>query len=162
MRFSHQSRSGAALPGGGPDVTARWSAAARAALRRPGPRSMARDDEAAAARAFYRDALGGSEVWRTGAVEPRRALSFIIRGTLVDVSLDARAARAAAGPIELYVDDPEVLAERCWDAGYVVRVYDDATGEAHLSVMDPFGRRVDLLARRTHEGPRIPAGEEEA
>ena len=113
-------------------------------------------DEATAARAFYRDTLCGYEVWRTEDGEARRGLSFIVGETLFDVSADVD---GDAPDLVLYVDDPGTLAERCWDAGYGVRVHDDAAGRARLSVMDPFGRRVELLARPDRPASRPAAGE---
>jgi len=49
-------------------------------------------------------------------------------------------------PALLTVDAPEEVAERCWDAGFVVQVHDDAFGRTMLSVVDPLGRRIDLNA----------------
>ena len=114
--------------------------------------------DASAARAFYRDAMRGAEVWPTGTTGCRRALSFMVAGTLVDVRLDGA---GAPGPVELHVEDPEGLAARCWDAGYAVYVREDGARGRHLAVVDPFGRRVDLLDRPTRGCPQRTAGEEQ-
>src|SRR6185295_4282494 len=55
----------------------------------------------------------------------------------------------STAPIVLEVDDPDSVAQRCWDAGLTVRVHQDETGRAPVSVIDPFGRRVDLVPRAT-------------
>ena len=55
----------------------------------------------------------------------------------------------STAPIILEVDDPDSVAQRCWDAGLTVRVHQDETGRAPVSVIDPFGRRVDLVPRAT-------------
>lgn len=52
-----------------------------------------------------------------------------------------------ATPVRLVVDDPEEVAERCWDAGFTVQVIQDATGRASISLVDPFGHRIDLVPR---------------
>ena len=89
---------------------------------------------AKAARSFYGDALGGREVWRTGRAEAPGSLWFLVGGTLVEVSADPGAVRAA---ITLAVDAPYDVAERCWDAGFTVRVRHDGTRPAAtVSVVD--------------------------
>lgn len=94
------------------------------------------------ARAFYCDALRGRQVWDTEAPAESCTLSFIVSGQRVDVST---AAPVDATPLILSVGNPQRLAERCWDAGYSVYVGDDATGATPVSVIDPFGRRIDLV-----------------
>ena len=91
------------------------------------------------ARAFYCDVLGGRQVWDS---ECFGNLSFIVENARIDV----RSRVAGSGePVVLTVSNPEHLAERCWDAGYSVRVDHDATGDATMSVIDPFGRRLELV-----------------
>ena len=90
------------------------------------------------ARAFYCDVLNGRQVWDS---ERAGSLSFIVEGTSIDASTSAAGDRE---PAVLSVDNPDALAERCWDAGYSVRVDHDATGVT-MSVIDPFGRRIELV-----------------
>ena len=118
-------------------------APASGAHREPGSRAMAPRD-VRAARAFYRDALRGRQAWPTRLADGRGSLWFLVGGTLLEVSPEAR---VAATPIVLEVDDPCELAERCWDAGFGVMVDEEAEGCLSLSVVDPFGRRVVLLPR---------------
>jgi hypothetical protein len=95
--------------------------------------------QARIAREFYCDVLQGQQVWGGDeAGERDAALSFIVEGTRIDVGASATAAEE---PVVLPVLDPGAVAERCWDAGYSVRVGD----EAAVSVIDPFGRRIDLV-----------------
>ena len=68
-------------------------------------------------------------------------LAFIVAGTRIDVSPGAA---GDSEPVVLSVANPDALAERCWDAGYSVRVDHDATGVT-MSVIDPFGRRIELV-----------------
>jgi catechol 2,3-dioxygenase-like lactoylglutathione lyase family enzyme len=94
------------------------------------------------ARAFYCDVLQGRQVWDTATVR-RASLSFVVQGTRIDVG--AHEAHEDGEAVVLSVQDPRAVAERCWDAGYSVRVGDDATGEPAVAVIDPFGRRIDLV-----------------
>ena len=112
--------------------------------------------EIAAARAFYCDALGGRQVRPAGLADTDGRLWFRVNGALVE------AGSALHGPhtrVALSADDPAGLAERCWDAGFEVRVHDDATGRTLFSVVDPFGRQIDLIPNGTGE-PAMRAGAE--
>ena len=92
-----------------------------------------------AAQAFYCDVLGARQVWDE---ERPRSLSFIVEGTRIDVTTTA--ARKSE-PVRLSVADPQQLAERCWDAGYSVLVGLETAEGAPVSVIDPFGRRIELV-----------------
>lgn len=92
------------------------------------------------ARRFYRDVLGGREV-RSDSDGTSAALWFILGRQCIAVRLR----ESESGPMSLEVDDPAAVAERCWDAGYRVHASDPDDGDTRLSVIDPFGRRIDLL-----------------
>lgn len=111
----------------------------------------------AAARAFYCGALRGCQVWPTERAGGSGDLWFLVGRTLVEV--DSRG-RGAMTPIVVDVDDPFALAERCWDAGFSVRVHEGAAGRDSLSVVDPFGRPVHLAPWVTLPRPELNAGEE--
>ena len=106
---------------------------------KPGRDSAIAIDESRIARAFYCDVLHGRQVWDS---ERSDSLSFIVEGARIDVSTSAA---GDSEPVVLSVGNPERLAERCWDAGYSVRVDHDAVGDATVSVIDPFGRRIELV-----------------
>jgi hypothetical protein len=95
-----------------------------------------------AARLFYQRALQGRRVWpaRQTAGE---SLWFLVAGSLIEV----RGGLGGMAPVVIDVEDPDALAQRCWDAGFTVRVNRDTAGSAPVSVFDPFGRRVDLAPR---------------
>ena len=97
------------------------------------------------ARAFYCDVLHGRQVWEE-LREGEAGLSFIVEGTRIDVG---RNAADDGAPIVLSVLDPEAVAARCWDAGHTVLVelgdQCSAEREAMVSVVDPFGRQIDLV-----------------
>ena len=102
-------------------------------------------NETSIARAFYCDVLRGRQV-REELPDDEARLSFIVEGTRIDV--DRNAADDGA-PIVLSVLDPAAVAARCWDAGHTVRVeLGDQSAEERetvVSVIDPFGRQIDLV-----------------
>lgn len=91
------------------------------------------------AQAFYCDVLHGRQVWDA---ERADRLAFIVQGTRVDVSADAS---SETEPVVLSVANPDALAERCWDAGYSVRIGHESADGSAISVIDPFGRRIELV-----------------
>jgi hypothetical protein len=97
-----------------------------------------------AARAFYGDALRGRQLRLPARRGMTTGLWFLVGGNIVEVRT---ANGGAAASIVIDVDDPDLLAQRCWDAGFTVRVGEDETGRAPVSVIDPFGRRVDLMPK---------------
>jgi extradiol dioxygenase family protein len=91
------------------------------------------------AQVFYCDVLRARQVWDA---ERAGILSFIVEGTRIDVNTSS--ARESA-PVILSVADPQELAERCWDAGYSVQVGHETAERTTVSVIDPFGRRIELV-----------------
>jgi catechol 2,3-dioxygenase-like lactoylglutathione lyase family enzyme len=142
-------------PNGATPVGAHEGAPTWAAAPGDGP-PIAASSTIEAARAFYCDALRGRQVWRTGSADAGARLWFLVGETLVEVG---SASRDAITPITLSVESPSELAERCWDAGFTVRVHDDGTGRAPLSVLDPLGRRIELAPRETTPRPRVTVRE---
>jgi hypothetical protein len=94
------------------------------------------------ARGFYCDALRGRQVWDTERSSHSGMLSFIVSGQRVDVSPNTPVDDT---PLILSVGNPQRLAERCWDAGFSVHVDNDTAGSPAVAVIDPFGRRIDLV-----------------
>jgi catechol 2,3-dioxygenase-like lactoylglutathione lyase family enzyme len=103
-------------------------------------------NDVAAARSFYEDVLQGRQVWPTEATAVDPGLWFLVDGALIEV---CPASGADRPPIVLAVRAPVESAARCWDAGFYVRVHDDAGGRSVLSVVDPFGREIAFARRRT-------------
>jgi hypothetical protein len=111
----------------------------RAARGRP---SAPADSRLSAAQSFYRDILGGRQLSPTERDSGAESLWFFVAGRLVEV---CPAQDSTAEPLELSVESPAAIAERCWDSGYTVRVpADDSTGS--MIVVDPFGRSITLLS----------------
>ena len=122
----------------------RYRCTASAASARP-PLPFA-SHAAAAAHAFYVDTLRGRQVWPTEVTAADAGLWFLVDGALIQVCPDHRDGRS---PLVLAVHAPVDLAARCWDAGLDVRVREDASGGATLSVIDPIGREIVFAHRRT-------------
>ena len=51
----------------------------------------------------------------------------------------------ADDPVTLVVDDALAIAERCWDAGFEVRVRDGADATT-IVVIDPFDRELEVIS----------------
>jgi catechol 2,3-dioxygenase-like lactoylglutathione lyase family enzyme len=137
----------AAAPAGGREAPATWAAARPGSALAPGA--------ARSARLFYQKVLGGRQVWRTGRADTGGSLWFLVGERLVEVGPDPR---GVATPILLDVDDPDTLAERCWDAGFTVRVRQHPMHGPSLSLVDPFGRRIDLATASNHHAPALRHG----
>jgi hypothetical protein len=98
--------------------------------------------DAGTARAFYTDVLGGFEVRPAGGAKDD-TLHFLVEGQRIDV----RAARGGHDDgLELTVRSPVEIAERCWDAGFTVRLENEGS-EVVLHVTDPLGRSIALRPR---------------
>lgn len=113
-----------------------------------------RDWAAPAAARFYCDILDGRPLAPT--FRSSATFSFLVGGARIDAGPGTRA------PIALVVDDPEILAERCWDAGFTVCVRDASEGDPSIVVTDPFGRPIELVPRLSEIGEEVGAiaGEE--
>ena len=100
---------------------------------------VARDREAA--NTFYTGLLRGRLVHRGRRRTGSARLWFRIDEVLVETGPGSH----DRAPVLLHVDDPLAVAERCWDAGFTVRLLDPPFGHATVSVMDPFGRQLSLV-----------------
>jgi hypothetical protein len=110
----------------------------QAARGRPSARG---DSRLSAAQSFYRDILGGRQLSPTEHDSPAESLWFFVAGRLVEV---CPAQGGTAETLELSVESPAAIAERCWDSGHTVRVPADAS-TGSMIVVDPFGRSITLL-----------------
>jgi len=109
----------------------------------------------AAANRFYTGLLRGRRVHRAGRRTDGVRLWFRIDEVLVETGpgFDGGA------PVLLHVEDPLAVAERCWDAGFTVRLLDPPFGHATIAVTDPFGRQVNLAQAGRHDARQAVNGE---
>jgi hypothetical protein len=101
----------------------------------------------AAARAFYCEALGGRRIRRPTLCDDRGVLCFRVGTHLVTTGPAAKGRR-----ITLVVDDAVAIAERCWDAGFTVRIR-DSTDATTIAVIDPFALELALLTPSPRSHP---------
>jgi hypothetical protein len=97
----------------------------------------------AAARDFYLEVLRGREIrWpeRPGA----ERLFFLVGHSLIETGPGVPAIRA---PSVIFVDEVEETAARCWDAGFTVDLSFDASALPSFTLIDPFGRQIELVQR---------------
>jgi len=98
------------------------------------------DSRLSAAQTFYRDILGGRQLSPTERDSPAEIVWFYVAGRLVEVSPTQD---STAEMLELSVESPAAIAERCWDSGHTVRVPADGAADSMI-VVDPFGRAIML------------------
>ena len=106
-------------------------------LRKRGGHLDADQSALAAARAFYCDALGGRQMRRMQLGDGTSMFKFLVGEELVTTGPAAADAR-----VTLVVDDALAIAERCWDAGFTVRVRG-----SEIVVVDPFEHELELISR---------------
>lgn len=104
------------------------------------PPSRVQECIASKVRSLYEDLLGGREVWPADSNRAARYW-YLLKGALIEVACHGS---EALRPLVLEVDAPLELAMRAWDAGHTVRVHPEGE-RLRVSVIDPFGRRIDLL-----------------
>lgn len=94
----------------------------------------------AAARAFYCDALGGRQLTTTRGEDGSGSLRFRVGEDLVTTGPGA-----GAGRVAIVVRDAIAVAERCWDAGFEVRVRGSEEATT-IAVVDPFELELELVS----------------
>ena len=110
--------------------------------------SIGRDRSAlAAARAFYCDVLGGRQMRRLQLGDGSSMFRFLVGEELVTTGPGV-----ADDRVTLVVDDALAIAERCWDAGFEVRVR-GAADETTIVVIDPFDRELEVRSSTIADGP---------
>ena len=109
-------------------------------LRKPTRNIGAGRSAIAAARAFYCDALGGRQMRRLELADGSSLFRFLVGQELVTTGPGV-----ADDRVTLVVDDALAVAERCWDAGFEVRVHGGADATT-IVVIDPFDRELEVIS----------------
>jgi catechol 2,3-dioxygenase-like lactoylglutathione lyase family enzyme len=107
-----------------------------------------------AASSFYTRLLRGRRGRRAGRPDGPR-LWFRIEEVLVETGPGTH----GGAPVLLHVDDPLAVAERCWDAGFTVRLLDPPFGDATVAVIDPFGQPLHLVGADCDDPRQAANGE---
>jgi glyoxalase superfamily protein len=89
---------------------------------------------------FYCKVLGGRQV---RPLEVAGSLWFEVGNVLIETGPQFRNARARMAFAAEVVED---VAARCWDAGFSVVVRERRRGPPSFTVIDPFGRLIDLVS----------------
>jgi len=115
----------------------------------------------AAAWKFYCTVLGGRQVWPIGVARDNGRLWFEVGNVVIETGPQLRDARVRVAFAAEFVED---VAIRSWDAGFSVLVRERRRGPPVLTLIDPFGRRIDLVrsdqdTRHTMATQRAAGGE---
>jgi catechol 2,3-dioxygenase-like lactoylglutathione lyase family enzyme len=104
--------------------------------------------EEAAARRFYGDLLGLTEVTKPASLAARGGCWFELGPIKVHLGVEADFRPARKAHPAFLVDDLDALASRLDAAGFAVRSDAALHGYRRVHVSDPFGNRLELLQRR--------------
>ena len=100
-----------------------------------------------AARAFYGQVLGLTEVPKPAVLAVRGGVWFSAGGVHLHLGIEADFRPARKAHPALQVDALSELVARCEAAGYAVRRGEDLPGVTRVHVDDPFGNRLELLEK---------------
>ena len=98
-----------------------------------------------AARPFYRDLLGLTEVPKTGVQAARGGCWFEAGAIKVHLGVEEPFRANKKAHVAFLVDDVSGLGERAKAAGYETKSDDDLAGHVRVFIYDPFGNRLEFL-----------------
>lgn len=98
-----------------------------------------------AARPFYRDLLGLTEVPKTGAQAARGGCWFESGAIKVHLGVEEPFRANRKAHVAFLVDDVNAIAEHAKAAGYETRSDADLEGYERVFIHDPFGNRLEFL-----------------
>jgi catechol 2,3-dioxygenase-like lactoylglutathione lyase family enzyme len=98
-----------------------------------------------AARPFYRDLLGLTEVPKTGAHATRGGCWFERDGVKVHLGVEEPFRANRKAHVAFLVDDVNAIADRASAAGYETKSDNALEGHERVFIHDPFGNRLEFL-----------------
>ncbi len=98
-----------------------------------------------AARPFYRDLLGLTEVAKTGVQAARGGCWFESGQIKVHLGVEEPFRANRKAHVAFVVDAVSGLGERATAAGYETKTDDDLEGYERVFIYDPFGNRLEFL-----------------
>ena len=98
-----------------------------------------------AARPFYRDLLGLTEVAKTGVQATRGGCWFESGAIKVHLGVEEPFRANRKAHVAFLVDDVSGLGERANAAGYETKTDDNLEGYERVFIYDPFGNRLEFL-----------------
>ena len=105
-----------------------------------------------AARPFYRDLLGLTEVAKTGVQAMRGGCWFESGEIKVHLGVEEPFRANRKAHVAFLVDDVSGLGQRATAAGYETKTDDDLEGYERIFIYDPFGNRLEFL-KPLHPSP---------
>ena len=99
-----------------------------------------------AARPFYRDLLGLTEVPNTGVQAARGGCWFEAGPIRVHLGVEEPFRANKKAHVAFLVDDVSAIAEHATAAGYETKPDADLEGYERVFIHDPFGNRLEFLA----------------
>jgi len=100
------------------------------------------------ARPFYRDLLGLTEVPKPADMAGRGGAWFEAGNVQVHLGVEADFRANDKAHVAFLVTDPLDLAEQARAAGFKVKDDNDLPGHVRAFLYDPFGNRIEVLAKR--------------
>jgi catechol 2,3-dioxygenase-like lactoylglutathione lyase family enzyme len=100
------------------------------------------------ARRFYGEVLGLREIPKPAALAARGGAWFELGDAQLHLGVDPQFRPAQKAHVALDVEDLDLLAARCREAGYAPRIDEQIPGQRRLFVNDPFGNRLELVEAR--------------
>lgn len=97
------------------------------------------------ARRFYGEVLGLREIPKPPALAARGGAWFELGDTQLHLGVDPEFRPAKKAHVAFDVEDLDVVAARCRDAGYAPRPDDQIEGHRRFFVEDPFGNRLEVM-----------------
>jgi catechol 2,3-dioxygenase-like lactoylglutathione lyase family enzyme len=98
-----------------------------------------------AARPFYRDLLGLTEVPKTGVQATRGGCWFEAGAIKVHLGVEEPFRANRKAHVAFLVDDVSAIGERASTAGYETKSDADLDGYERIFIYDPFGNRLEFL-----------------
>ena len=98
-----------------------------------------------AARPFYRDLLGLTEVPKTGVQATRGGCWFEAGAIKVHLGVEEPFRANKKAHVAFLVDDVAAIGERASSAGYETKSDADLEGYERIFIHDPFGNRLEFL-----------------
>ncbi len=105
------------------------------------------EDSEAKARAFYGELLGMQEIEKPDSLKPNGGVWFSLGLGQLHIGLEEPFSPARKAHPALIVDDLQQLRARLHDAGIHLTEAQDIPGVDRFHVHDPFGNRIELMAR---------------
>ena len=105
------------------------------------------EDSEAKARAFYGELLGMQEIEKPDSLKPNGGIWFSTGLGQLHIGLEEPFSPARKAHPAFVVDDLQLLRSSLLDAGVPLTEAQDIPGVDRFHIHDPFGNRIELMAR---------------